>query len=91
MGKGGVSQNIKAIRHAVFTIKWRNEEMSSFNKCNHGLELSKFSLSELWNEIGRRLNIKFGRVQMAFHNGKPSTYANIDLKIKTDEGEEQIS
>lgn len=65
--------------------------MRNFSKCNHEQELSRFSLSDLWNEIGRRLNIKFGKVQIAFHNGKPSTYANIDLKIKTDEGEEQIS
>jgi len=53
-------------------------------------EISKISLSELWLEIGKRLNVQFGKVQMAFHNGKPSTYANIDLKVKV-ETEEQIA
>lgn len=53
-------------------------------------EISKISLSELWNEIGKRLNVQFGKVQMAFHNGRPSTYANIDLKVKV-ETEEQVA
>jgi hypothetical protein len=55
-----------------------------------GIEISKISLSELWHEIGKRLNVQFGKVQMAFHNGKPSTYANIDLKVKV-ETEEQAA
>lgn len=53
-------------------------------------EISKLSLSELWQEIGKRLNLQFGKVQMAFHNGRPSTYANIDLKVKV-ETEEQVA
>lgn len=54
-----------------------------------GNEISKISLSELWHEIGKRLNVQFGKVQMAFHNGKPSTYANVDLKVKVENEEEQ--
>lgn len=51
-------------------------------------DLTKITLSELWAEIGKRLNLKFGKVQMSFHNGKPSPYANVDLKIKTEPEEE---
>ena len=47
-------------------------------------DISTIALSDLWAEIGRRLNLKFGKVQMSYHNGKPSQYANVDLKIKTD-------
>ncbi len=52
-------------------------------------DMSSLTLNELWQEIGKRLNIQFGKIQMAFHNGKPSAYANIDLKVKV-ETEEQI-
>lgn len=51
-------------------------------------DMSSLTLNELWQEIGKRLNIQFGKIQMAFHNGKPSAYANIDLKVKV-ETEEQ--
>jgi hypothetical protein len=54
-------------------------------------DLSTIALSDLWTEIGRRLNLKFGKVQMSYHNGKPSQYANVDLKIKTDTEEEVAS
>ena len=54
-------------------------------------DLSTVALSDLWTEIGRRLNLKFGKVQMSYHNGKPSQYANVDLKIKTDTEEEVAS
>lgn len=54
------------------------------------LDLSKVSLNDLWVEIGKRLNLQFGKIQMAFHNGKPSTYANIDIKVKV-ETEEQVA
>ena len=67
-------------------IKWMNQkesEMSLF-KTGSSCELAKISLSDLWAEIGRRLNLKFGKVQMTYHNGKPSPYANVDLKIKTE-------
>jgi|AntRauTorckE6833_2_1112554.scaffolds.fasta_scaffold294461_1 hypothetical protein len=60
-------------------------------KANCRSELSNISLGELWAEIGRRLNLKFGKVQMCYHNGKPSQYANVDLKIKTDTEEEVAS
>lgn len=60
-------------------------------KANCLTDLSKIALSELWAEIGRRLNLKFGKVQMSYHNGKPSQYANVDLKIKTETEEEVAS
>lgn len=60
-------------------------------KSNCRSELSGISLSDLWAEIGRRLNLKFGKVQMSYHNGKPSHYANVDLKIKTESEEEVCS
>ena len=56
----------------------------NFIKTESTTDLAKISLSDLWAEIGRRLNLKFGRVQMTYHNGKPSPYANLDLKIKTE-------
>jgi hypothetical protein len=59
--------------------------MKFLNKTIVNVELSKFSISDLWAEIGRRLNLKFGKVQMSFHNGKPSDYANLDMRVKTDE------
>ncbi len=49
------------------------------------VDLSRITLSDLWSEIARRLNLKFGSIQMSFHNGKPSAYTNLDLKIKTDD------
>ncbi len=54
------------------------------------IDISKITLNDLWLEIGKRLNLQFGKVQMAFHNGKPSSYANIDLKVKV-ETEEQVA
>lgn len=59
--------------------------MNLLNKNNGSFDLSKISLIELWNEIGKRLNLKFGKIQMSFHNGRPSPYANVDMKVKTDE------
>lgn len=56
----------------------------------NAIEISKLSLNDLWLEIGKRLNLQFGKVQMAFHNGKPSSYANIDMKVKV-ETEEQVA
>jgi hypothetical protein len=49
------------------------------------VDLTRITLSDLWSEIARRLNLKFGSIQMSFHNGKPSAYTNVDLKIKTDD------
>lgn len=48
-------------------------------------DLSTHTLNELWQEIGKRLNIQFGKIQMAFHNGRPSAYANIDMKVKVEQ------
>jgi hypothetical protein len=53
-------------------------------KMGNKSELSKCSILDLWTEIGKRLNLQYGKVQMSYHNGKPSAYANVDLKIKTE-------
>lgn len=60
-------------------------------KANCLTDISTIALSDLWAEIGRRLNLKFGKVQMSYHNGKPSQYANVDLKIKIETEEEVAS
>jgi len=63
----------------------------NLKKANGLTDISTIALTDLWAEIGRRLNLKFGKVQMSYHNGKPSQYANVDLKIKTDTEEEVAS
>ena len=63
----------------------------NLKKANGRTDISTIALTDLWAEIGRRLNLKFGKVQMSYHNGKPSQYANVDLKIKTDTEEEVAS
>lgn len=55
---------------------------SEYNKLE---SLDAFKTQELWQEIGRRLNVTYGRVQMVFHGGKPSDFTEIDLKVKTAE------
>lgn len=38
---------------------------------------------ELWLEIVRRLGVKFGKIQMIIHAGKPSRFASIESRIET--------
>ena len=40
--------------------------------------------SDLWSELARRMNIQFGKIQMSIHDGKPSKFANIDIRVNTD-------
>lgn len=53
--------------------------------------LSQFSTMELWAELGRRFKIEYGKIQMAFHRGRPSGIAEIDFKIKVDPNLEVMS
>ena len=43
--------------------------------------LKRATLTELWSEIGKRFRIQYGRIQMAFHKGLPSEYAELDLRV----------
>ena len=47
--------------------------------------LERMTTAELWIELARRLNLRFGKIQMAIHDGRPSKYATIDMRISTDE------
>ena len=47
--------------------------------------LKSITTSDLWSEIARRFNVKFGKIQVAIHEGRPSKFANIDLRVSTDE------
>lgn len=33
--------------------------------------------TEIWMELAKRLGVKFGKIQMAIHDGKPSKYATL--------------
>ena len=43
--------------------------------------LQRATTTELWCEIGKRFRIQYGKIQMAFHNGRPSEYAELDIRI----------
>ncbi len=45
----------------------------------------RVTTSEIWAELAQRLGIKFGKIQMAIHDGKPSKYATVDMKVCTDD------
>ncbi len=47
--------------------------------------LEQIGTVELWMELARRLNVRFGKIQMAIHDGRPSKYANLDIRVSTDE------
>jgi hypothetical protein len=47
--------------------------------------LERMTTAELWIELARRLNLRFGKIQMAIHDGRPSKYATVDMRISTDE------
>jgi hypothetical protein len=49
--------------------------------------ICEIATSDLWSELARRLNIKFGKIQMAIHEGKPTKFANIDIRVSTEESE----
>ena len=46
--------------------------------------LTEAKTSDLWGEIAKRLNVRFGKIQMMIHEGKPTKYANIDMRVATE-------
>ena len=54
-------------------------------------KLECIGTTELWVEVAKRLNVKFGKIQMAIHDGRPSKYANLDIRVSTDEETEKKS
>jgi hypothetical protein len=56
-------------------------------RINMGKLICEIATSDLWSELARRLNIKFGKIQMAIHEGKPTKFANIDIRVSTEESE----
>ncbi len=47
--------------------------------------LKGIATGDLWSEIAKRFNIKFGKIQVAIHEGRPSKFANIDLRVNTED------
>lgn len=47
--------------------------------------LKQIPIAELWIEIARRFNVNFGKIQMTFHDGKPSRYAMIGSSVPNEE------
>lgn len=47
--------------------------------------LERLTTADLWIELARRLNLRFGKIQMAIHDGRPSKYATVDMRISTEE------
>lgn len=45
--------------------------------------LEKVTTVDLWIELAKRFGVKFGNIQMAIRDGRPSAFATIDMKIKT--------
>ncbi|MGE4232064.1 MAG: hypothetical protein AB7F43_01935 [Bacteriovoracia bacterium] len=43
--------------------------------------IKKVSTLELWMELARRFDIRYGKVQMVFHAGKPSKYMDVDTRL----------
>ena len=55
--------------------------MESVLKARETLE--KVTTVDLWIELARRFGVRFGNIQMAIRDGRPSAFATIDMKIKT--------
>ncbi|MBI3556168.1 MAG: hypothetical protein HY074_07885 [Deltaproteobacteria bacterium] len=47
--------------------------------------LGEISTPELWCELARRIGVRFGKIQMAIHDGRPSKFATLDMKICTED------
>lgn len=43
--------------------------------------LKQIKTMDLWAELGRRFNIQYGKLQVAFHRGKPSEYVDVDQRV----------
>jgi hypothetical protein len=50
--------------------------------------LNSISNSEIWIELAKRLGVQFGKVQMIFHNGRPSKYVSVDMRVNADDGKQ---
>jgi hypothetical protein len=53
------------------------------DKTNFAKIFEQIGTSEIWKELARRLNVQFGKIQMSIHEGQPSKYANIDIRVST--------
>ena len=53
--------------------------------------LGRMTTTDLWMELAKRFGVKFGKIQMAIHDGRPSKYATIDMKISTEDDSAQSS
>jgi hypothetical protein len=62
-----------------------NQHLIDENKIAIKNTFSQFETTDIWIELARRFNVRFGKIQMAIHEGKPSKYANVDMRIDTDE------
>ena len=54
------------------------------HKVNFSKLLEDITTSDLWKEIARRFNVRFGKIQMSIHDGRPSKFASVDLKLDTE-------
>ena len=53
------------------------------DRANFAKLFEQIGTSEIWKELARRLNVQFGKIQMSIHEGQPSKYANIDIRVST--------
>ena len=54
------------------------------DKVNFKKLFEQVATAEIWVELARRLNVRFGKIQMSIHEGKPSKFANVDIRVSTD-------
>ena len=64
----------------------RDESVSE--KINFKKLFEQVATAEIWMELARRLNVRFGKIQMSIHEGKPSKFANVDIRVSTDSDSE---
>jgi len=43
--------------------------------------LKSIATVDLWAELGRRFDVKFGKIKLAFHGGRPSGVAELDIRV----------
>ena len=44
-------------------------------------QLETITTMDLWAELGRRFNVKYGKIQMAFHGGRPSDCTSLEMRV----------
>ena len=75
-------KNCSTAREALVdcvTVEIRNNPRYEKDKL-----IEDIATSDLWKEIAKRFNIRFGKIQMSIHDGRPSKFANVDLKFDTE-------